>query len=203
MGVLYIRNEAYSFPDSYREWNITIERDVANMALRITSTATDTTDQRHVVESTIDEFHFIQLSDEARQFFQYAIRDHLQRIDNHSQNLALQGITLGPRYASGGSVRNPSPRLIGEQGAPYIGIDRASGPDSTIIHPMSLDSWDASHVTDISRMLRAQTTPVSSLSPSQYEKPTEKPKRKRLAPKPPSEVSAQLSVKPKPRKLRL
>jgi len=226
MSVFYFQNEAYHFPDNYREWDIQVDRDVARMAFRITSRATDTTGQQHGCESTVDDLHLRYSANEAQEYFRHVMRSHLRRIDDYSQDLALQGINLRPRYASGGSVRNPSQRLVGEQGAPYIGIDRASGPDVTAVAiarasrsaeqlgqsmsaiSQAIASADFSAIEQRLMAIYGNNTP-ESLFPSEYEKPTEpeqqeeKPKRKRLQQKPPSEAPAQLAVKPKPRKLRL
>jgi hypothetical protein len=187
MAVFYFQNEAYSFPDSYREWDITIERDVARMSFRITSRATDTTGQRHGCESLVDEHYFRYSASEAQEYFRHVIRSHLRRIDDYSQDLSLQGITLRPRYANGGVVRAlPT----------FVGLDFAS-----LERGLEQVGQSAQQLARTFETMFPSEFPPKQETPIQPEQ--DRPKRKRLEPKPPSEAPAQLSVKPKPRKLRL
>jgi hypothetical protein len=198
MAVFYFQNEAYSFPDSYREWDITIERDLAHMSLRITSRATDTTGQRHGCESLVNDHYLRYSASEAQEYFRRALIRHLRLIDDYSQNLALQQITLRPRYTVGVDLSN-SPG--------YTGI-RMTSPRPVERRGLPLSAQEAQeyfrNVLFPSEFTPERETPAQSVEPEKQEnKLTSKPKRNRLEPKPPSDAPAQLSVKAKSKKLRL
>jgi hypothetical protein len=187
--VINVNGTSIPLPDNYREWDLQVERDAMRMRYILDSRATDTTGQRHGCQTYIDEFMLRSYPNDIYNIVNQCLRQHFADIDDFSRRLALQGITLRPIYASGGTVR-VAPTFVGmdfaalEQG--FASVGRAAQELRNNFESV----WPSEFPPE------NEPTPEAQTSVTQ-------PKRKRLEAKPPSEAPAQLSVKPKPRKLRL
>jgi hypothetical protein len=202
MPVLDIRGIIVSFPEHYREWSLEIDRDIYRRAYLLHSRATDTSGERHGCETRIDEDFLIYSRQDTEEIFARHLEMHFADIDNYSRRLAARGITLRPRFASGGYVRS-EPAPIGLASPTFVGLDFGRLEQTVMVSRRSIPRV-AEGTLDPELMFppEFQQEPPNPAEPPKQEEPVKEP-RKRLSPKPPSDSPAQLSVKPKPRKLRL